>query len=154
MVREKGEREIVEEVEKDETLSYALHSDTRETLVEIEGDLFKLVPTGKTLREIKGEKDFKKIPHIRRLNPIPRRDEKKQDKHNQETEEIHNLSKGSIKSGKITSVRKAAELGANVPEEVKRLMEEKEKAQKAGDEKKARQIRRQLRSLDYKRYLK
>jgi len=158
MVREKGitvtdVEEVTKEVEKEDSITYALHSDDKETLVEIEGDLFKLVPTGKTIRELKKEKDHKNIPHVRRLNPIPLRSKEDQIKHNREAADIHRLSQGGVKSDKLT-MKKAILTGENVEKEVLRLLEEKKKAQKLGDEKGARMIRRQLRSLDYRRYIK
>ena len=158
MVRENGitstdVEEVTKEVEKEDSITYALHSDERETLVEIEGDLFKLVPTGKTIRELKKEKDHKNIPHVRRLNPIPRRSRDEQIQHNRDAADIHRLSQGGVKSDKVT-LKKAMLSGENVEKEVLRLLEEKKKAQKLGDDKGARMIRRQLRSLDYKRYTK
>lgn len=135
--------------------TYKLHKDDRDTVVEINGAIYKLVATGQSLKDIMGERDFKKVPHVRYLNPIREVPKSVQVVRNKEAEEIHDLAvsaKANNKSGKVTSLKKAAAMGANVPEEIDRLMKEKEKARKAGDETRCRAIRRQLRKLDYKRY--
>lgn len=134
--------------------TFQFHNDKRPTVVEIDKKIYNLVLSDSTLEMIKGL-DIPNRPHVRHLNPIPQRSPSAQEAHNNDSREMFELCKQVPKGrgDKITSIKKAAALGANVPEAVKKLMEEKEKATKEGDEKKARLIRRQLRALDYKRYL-
>lgn len=155
--RHEFKREESEEPQKEEALcigtTFSLHNDDRKTLVNINDRLYKLVLVETTLQDLKKEK-FKNIPHVRRLNPISIRTPIEQERRNEEAKDIHKLAKGcSSNSTHVTSLRKAMSLGADVPELIKKLMKEKEEAQKAGDEGKAKKIRRQLRGLDYKRYI-
>lgn len=136
---------------KEEELDYGLHKDKKKTLVEIEGDLYELVKTDLTVKELLKRKDFKDIPHVRRLNPIPVRTEEEQGKHSTDVEKLHKLCQTA--EPKREHNKREIILSGNVPKEIERLMLEKKKAQKEGDEKRARMIRRQLRSLDYKRYV-
>jgi hypothetical protein len=149
--KDRETNEVVEEAPIGTT--FDLHNDERKTLVQIGDILYKLVPTEVTLRDLKKEK-FKNIPHVRRLNPIPNRTEFEQQIKNEEQKDIHKLAKHSRnESGRVTSIRKAMAIGADVPALIKDLMKQKKEAQKAGDEDKARKIRRQLRGLDYRRYI-
>lgn len=143
-----GERELLPGT------TFSLHNDNRKTMVEIEGKLYNLVLTDLTLKDILREGDMKKVPHVRHLNPILQRSQEVQARRNEEAEDIHNLAKRcSVKNDKVTSLKKAMALGANVPEIIAKLMKEKEAALKAGDPDKAKKIRKQLRGLDYKRYI-
>ena len=124
-------------------------------MVMIEGKLYDLVPTNETMVSI-NKLPAEEVPYVRLLNPIRIRSHKEQIKYDEDRDELHNLAKevkGSGRSQKVTSMAKAVKLGKNVPEEIKRLMEEKEKALEGGDTKKASSIRKVLRKLDYKRYL-
>lgn len=135
--------------------TYDLHNDKKETLVQIDKNLYKLVMIEKKMKDILKEKDYDKTPHVRFLNPIQQRTSLQQEIRNKESEAIHELAKQcSTTSDKVTSVKKAISLGKDVPKEIEKLLKEKEEAKKKGDEKKQREIRRQLRALDYKRYVK
>ena len=59
-------------------------------------------------------------------------------------------SKIRARENKVTSVKKAESLGIDVEKEVHRLLAAKKKVKTT---KEAKQIRQQLRKLDYKRYI-
>lgn len=134
--------------------TYDLHNDKKETLVQIDRNLYKLVKVEMTMEKIR-KLEFKDTPHVRHLNPIPQRNEFQQEKKSRDDEYMHGLAKQcSTGNDKVTSVKKAIILGKDVPKEIEKLLKEKDEAKKKGDEKKQREIRRQLRALDYKRYTK
>lgn len=155
-----GKGNIKEEMETPEAptgYTFYLPNDKRPTVVEIEGKIYDLVPTGQTLRDLVREKDFSKVPHCRYLNPIRILSKREQEEKNGEQEKFHTLfaSSESISTPtKATSVKKAVAMGINIPDEIKRLMAEKERLLKAGKTDEAKKIRKQLRNLDYKRYIK
>lgn len=138
--------------------TYRLHNDDRETLVLMGEHLYELHMSPLTVDEVK-KMEGKKRPHVRFLNPIIKRSRAEQLAKNAEADVMHGLYMKTIdgegrSSKKVTSVQRAIKLGKDVPEEVKKLLAEKEKALKGGDTKKAREIRATLRRLDYKRYTK
>jgi hypothetical protein len=130
--------------------TFSFHKDDKATVVEVDGKIYNLVETNHTLKSLLLEKDFKKIPHVRHLNAIRECSKEKQHARNYETEILHKDRHGRPER---MSIKKAIIMGKDVPAEIERLMEEKKKAQKAGDQKQAKIIRKQLRALDYKRYL-
>uniref|UniRef100_A0A6M3LCW1 Uncharacterized protein n=1 Tax=viral metagenome TaxID=1070528 RepID=A0A6M3LCW1_9ZZZZ len=142
--------------EREEVLpgtTFSLHNDNKKTMVEIEGKLYNLTYSELTLRDIKKMK-FKDTPHIRHLNPIPVRSRETQEIHNSEAKSMHKLAKHcSTKRDHVGSIRQAMAVGANVPELITKLLKDKEEALKKGDGDLAKKIRKQLRGLDYKRYL-
>ena len=75
-------------------------------------------------------------------------------RNNNERDRTKLYFQGSPVKAKHLNLKRAAVLGADVPKEVERLMEEKKIALKKGDTELAKKIRKQLRSLDYKRYLR
>lgn len=131
--------------------SFSFHKDEKKTVVEIDNKIYDLVETNHTVKTLLMEKDFSKIPHVRHLNPIRDITPTQQSARNRETAELHKAREGMRQER--MSTKRAIILGKNVPAEVERLMEEKKKAQKAGDSKLCKQIRKQLRALDYKRYM-
>lgn len=154
--RKRTHRQVSEERRKEEIpagYTHSLHKDSRPTLVDVDGDLYKLVAVGKKVKDLRGE-EFKDLPHVRHLNPIPIRTEHQQERKNEEAEAMHDLAKQCTTSNtKVTSVKKAILLGKDIPKEIDRLLKEKEEAKKKGDERRCRDIRKQLRKLDYKRYI-
>jgi hypothetical protein len=145
-----------------EGTTFSLHKDNRETVVEINKLIYKLVPTGQHYKDLLKIKDFKLVPHVRRLNPVQQRSEEEQREFNEKNKAIHNLYFSGIEitttgsrdnRDRPTSTKKAISMGADVPKEIEKLLLEKAKAQKEGDEKRSREIRRRLRALDYKRYI-
>lgn len=141
------------EEKKKQELTYGLHNDDRETLVTINEQLFRLVPheTYRTVKDLCNNYKGKELPHVRLLSPIMNRTPEEQAKANADSDFMHSLT---IKYGsgsrpdKVTSVSKDIEMGANVPDEIKKLLEKK----KTATPEEARKIRQQLRKLDYKRY--
>lgn len=130
--------------------TYKFHNDDRQTVVRIGKQIFNLVPANVTFKELM-RREFKDIPHVRHLNPIAVKSREETATDNKMYEELHKTRQEGG-GDKVTSLRKALAIGANVPEEVKKLMAEKDQALKSGDDKRAREIRRRLRKLDYKRY--
>jgi len=131
--------------------SDSLHNDAKETVVMVEGKVYCLVPSDLTFNQLINAHPSKR-PHVRRLSPIPLRSSFQQEKHNKEVESIYDINKKHSTgrdSGKITSTKKAIKMGANVSEEVEKLLKLKEKTK---DSKELSKIRKQLRKLDYKRY--
>jgi len=138
-------------IERKTTRSF--HKDGRPTFVLVDGKLFAIMESIQTLEDIK-RMPLDKRPHIRHLNEIPERSPDEQSYKNkkdlQEEIEIYSQIPTHGKE-KVTSLKKAIQLGVNVTDEVKKLLKEKEEAFKCGDKTKARKIRMQLRKLDYKR---
>ena len=127
------------------------HNDNRETFVEVDGKIYSLIPTGQNLQTlINSWPKEKDQPKVRWLQPIPVRSKEEQKKHNEDADFVHNLGRPKGDENKITSTKKAILLGADIPSEVLRLMELKEKTKDEGE---LRRIRKQLRKLDYKRYI-
>ena len=133
--------------------TFGFHEDERKTMVEIGKRFYYLTDSGLTMEDIRAM-DFQDRPHLRKLRAIIIRTRSEQKKANEQSEFFCKAVK-EIKSGKnekVTSMKKAVKMGANVPEEVAKLIKAKKKAQEAGDEKESRRIRKLLRKLDYKRY--
>lgn len=134
------------------TQHHNFHSNGKETLVLVDKKLFKLVPhedypTMEALTA-KWPKD-QQMPYVRFLNPIPERTPQEQASKDREIEDIRKAL-GNHREEKVTSVKKAIQMGADVPAEVARLLELKKKTKDEGER---RAIRKQLRKLDYKRYI-
>ena len=128
-----------------------LHQHTeRETLVQVEGKIFRLTEIYGSITQLKTQwpKDTI-LPIVRCLNSIAVRSPAEQKERDKEVVELRKAALG-LDNTKITSVRKAAALGADVPAEVKRLLALKEKTTDGAE---LRSIRKQLRKLDYKRYI-
>ena len=129
------------------------HNDDRETFVTVEGKIYELIQVAPSLSEFMATwpKD-KANPKVRTLTPIPIRSKAEQQKCNEDADFISQLASRSNGSNpeKVTSVKKAISLGADIPKEVQRLLDLKEKTK---DEAELRRIRKQLRKLDYKRYI-
>lgn len=134
------------------TTTYELHNDSRETLVEVLGKLHKLVEVPISLEEVRAM-NHEVQPHVRRLNPIPQRTPEEQKLRNEEFKETQRIARavpGFLrKRKKVTSVKAAIRESANIPQEVKKLLEEKYQCK---DPARVRAIRKTLRKLDYKRY--
>ena len=126
-----------------------LHNDTKETLVVLQDQLYKLTPTDITIAQVK-KMSYKEAPHIRYLSPIPERTHEEQEEKNKEASYIHTLAGRTPERSTGLTIKRAMASGINIPEEVKKLLDLKEK-EKDPDKRKA--IRKQLRKLDYKRYL-
>lgn len=124
----------------------------KETLVEVEGKIYRLVPhEHTTLRSLMDNwPEGVDTPFVRHLNPIPVRSKEEQKKYDADSRFLAGLARKARGETKITSVEKAIKLGADVPAEVAKLLEAKKKA----SPEEAKKIRQQLRKLDYKRYLK
>jgi hypothetical protein len=127
------------------------HNDDRETYVEVGGKIFELIQVSPSLNEFMASwpKD-KPNPKVRLLQPIPVRSKPEQQKQNEDADFISRLASKSNGGDKITSTKKAITLGADIPKEISRLLELKEKTTDEGE---LRKIRKQLRKLDYKRYI-
>ena len=129
----------------------SLHKDQRGTAVLVGYKIYNLSLTNLTIEQL-SKQDPKTRPHIRFLNPIPLRSEFEQEMKNNEEHsfhEIYKLIESQPLNNKVTSVKKAIRMGANVPDEVKKLLELKETIT---DPDQKRKIRQQLRKLDYRRY--
>jgi len=123
----------------------------RTTVVLIDGTIYNLIESDLTIDYLKKQSPRDR-PHVRLLSPIPIRTQYEQEMKNNNEEALHKLYKQTTGSGnkeKITSLRKAAKMGADVPGEVKRLLALKEKTK---SKKELSKIRKQLRKLNYKRY--
>ena len=135
--------------------SPSFHNDDKATVVIIKDNIYTLKLTNLTLDELK-QRPVKDCPHVRYLNWIPIRTHEQQEENNKVDEEVKRIlddDGGERKrSKKVTSLKKAAKLGTNLPEEINKLLKQKEEAKKKGDEKEMRRIRQVLRKLDYKRY--
>ena len=127
-----------------------LHQHTeRETLVQVEGKIFRLSEAYGSLTQLKTQWPKDKIlPIVRCLNSVAVRSPAEQKERDKEVVELRKVVSGD--SSKITSVKKAMILGADVPTEVARLLALKETTT---DDAELRSIRKQLRKLDYKRYI-
>ena len=135
-------------------VTQALHKDTRKTMVMVGKALFDLTPSRLTIDDII-KMEPKDLPHVRTLNAIPDRTAEEQILHNQGEAKFHILCQKIPRpknAGKVTSLKKAASLGADVPAEIAKLLQQKEEAKKKKDSKTMRMIRVQLRKLDYKRF--
>lgn len=128
------------------------HTERKITLVEVEGVIYELSPyKHKTLRALLDSwPEDQPSPIVRHLNPIARRTKEQMKKEDLDSRFLTKLAKAARGDTKVTSVEKAIKLGANVPEEIEKLLKAKETA----SPEEARKIRQQLRKLDYKRYLK
>lgn len=132
------------------TRTGSFHKDGRATMVIVGDKIYSLTPTTLTIQQLSNQ-DPKERPHVRFLNSIPVRSEYEQEMKNGAEHDFHEIYKliDSTHNDKVTSVKKAIRMGANVPDEVAKLLELK-RTTKDPDEK--RKIRQQLRKLDYKRY--
>jgi len=129
--------------------THTLHNDSKETLVQIDKKLFKLVEIKETLDDIK-KLPFNKTPHVRLLNPIQERTPQEQMMKSKVDESIHRLASTIPTTRRTINIRQAALAGIDLPKAIAELMEKKANA-KTDAEKRA--IRKQLRRLDYKRFL-
>jgi hypothetical protein len=130
---------------------HGFHSDSRSTVVLINGKIYELTPsewTKQTLRDA-----FPKDrPHVRILNPIIVRTEFQQELKNKDDQFLHELFQQIPKENYGKAIKADIKAGVvNADDEVQKLLDLKEKAQKAGDGKECRRIRQLLRKLDYKR---
>jgi hypothetical protein len=125
-----------------------LHKDNKETLVQVDDKLYRLVLAEISFEQIQ-KMSTKEAPHVRFLNPIPERTAEEQASHNTEIELLDNLAKQCRPMKKTISLKDAAKHGIDIPKEVEKLLELKQSAKTTEERKK---IRKQLRKLNYKRY--
>ncbi len=135
--------------------SMDFHKDKRGTVVIANGKVYDLVPSSLTFDDLV-QMDPLERPHARHLNYTKERTPLEQEKKNSEEHDIHEIGERhglwNSKKGKrkITSVKKAIKEGADVSQEVKKLLAEKKTCKSKS---RLGQIRKQLRKLDYKRYV-
>ena len=130
-----------------------LHNDKKVTLVQIGNLLYELVPSTITVEQVKSM-PYDQVPHVRFLNPIPIRSKEDQEKRNKDNEGLHKLYQKAVsKRNSTQTIEDVVEGGGEITETIKKLLAEKATAKKSGDRKKLRLIRKQLRKLDYKRYV-
>ena len=137
-------------VDQGNTETGSLHKDGRTTLVVVGDKIYSLTLTTHTIPQLT-KQDPRERPHVRFLNPIPIRSEYEQEVKNEAEHKFHEIYKliESTHNDKVTSVQKAIRMGANVPDEVAKLLELKKTTK---DPVEKRKIRQQLRKLDYRRY--
>ncbi len=133
----------------------SFHKGPAQTYVEVDGKIFKLVPHEKysSVKDIiKHWPNDEPMPKVRHLNLIEDRTAEAQAARDSDGKLIRSLAKSQMGGDpkKVTSLRKAAALGADVPAEIEKLLKAKKEATDPGE---ARKIRQQLRKLNYKRYL-
>lgn len=133
-------------------MNHNLHNDERPTLVQIGDMLYELVPSATTFEQVKAM-PVNEAPHVRHLNAIPIRSKEEQERKNKEFESMHKLYQNTSSKKKTQTMEEVVQDGGEVSETVKKLLEEKKEAKKSGDKKKLRLLRKQLRKLDYKRYV-
>jgi len=131
-------------------MSRTFHNDSRGTVVLIDKKVYELIPSVDWTYEKLLHSKPSERPHARILNEIPNRSPAEQVAENQESDQLHELCSPCLPVHKNVTLKKAAKLGIDIPDKVKELLELKEKTKDPEEKKK---IRKQLRSLDYKRYL-
>ncbi len=137
--------------------SMDFHKDDRGTVVIANGKVYDLTLSDLTFDDLV-QMDPLERPHARNLNWTKERTPVQQEQKNSEEHNLHEIgekhglwkSKKGKRKKKITSIKKAIREGVDVSKEVKDLLTEKETTK---DKTRLGQIRKQLRKLDYKRYL-
>lgn len=128
----------------------SLHKDNRQTVILIDGKLYELVLSDLTLDDIKEIEDINKRPHVRILGSIPNRTPQQQIEYNKESQLLHDLaSQARGKRKKSITIEKIVSNGESVPQVILDLLEKKKKA----SQEESKKIRKQLRKLNYKRYI-